>query len=148
MASWLSKHRSGRRVFRAALCMVIGAVVSACATARIDPVEAHMAALVILPDDAHAIIHPHAYIEGGDLVVFGKIDPAAACSRADWIDLSIAHEDATLYRDQLPRRMPGKNRPGWHGAHFRTRVPLQLPRGAQIQLSYHCGAPMRVDAAL
>lgn len=129
-------------VVRAArgMWVLLAVLVGACAH-RAMPVENETRAQIeLLRSSKHEFTDVVAYVddENKQLVVFGKVKHTHDdCLEEGHADLVVSSQDGrVLHRRSLSIVNRGEQR-GWHGAAFRTRIPLVPTAEQQVRLGFH-----------
>jgi len=119
-------------------CLIVFA--SGCQTGRINLVQSGAVSVQTLPAEGSAVERLSVYQQGGDLVIFGRLNRASA-SRLRYnkhVDIAILAPDGSLLKKiqtwNFSRTAASKT--PWYLS-FKARVPLVPPAGSTIRAAYH-----------
>jgi hypothetical protein len=87
----------------------------------------------------HQLTYIRAYEEGGELVVYGKVEHRHGdCAQEGHVELSVADGGGSpLWSGSAPLRRSSPKLHGWSGASFRSRIEGLVPGRSRLVVTFH-----------
>jgi len=131
--------RRGKRIEKSAFSLFLVLLSTACATTRPYLNNESGVQIDLVASPHHAFTLVTAYKEGTALVLHGKVEHTHGyCPTEGHVDLALLDADGKVtFTQSLPLYHRSGRVPGWHGAAFRSRVPVAPVADGLIRLAFH-----------
>jgi|GEM_PF-6926024 len=109
---------------------------SSCSVHNVKDNPGDEVSIEIINSETHTIVNPKVIQEGDELLIFGKVEQSydSFCMNKHWVDVAILTSDRSVLKSfSLPCLHRSTRNSGWHGATFRTKQTIVLPKGALVR---------------
>lgn len=131
---------------------MIGFVFSGCTSSRLNLIDNGTFYLEQEPSSNISIFRVHAYLDGDELVINGRVKRRCASfiGVGGHIDIAIVSPEGEILEQvstfYIPRIIPRKRAGLISGSHFEVRLPAVPPAGSTIRVKFHRAVKSRGEA--